>query len=211
MTRGLRDRGLSGLHGDTALEPIVLQGTAVRLEPLSLHHVRELQVAGAHEEIWRWLPSAHHEPGTMRPFVAEALAAQRLGLALPFAIIDLKTARAVGSTRYHSIEPRHRRLEIGFTWITPAFQRTYLNTASKLLLLRHAFETLGYRRVEFKVDAENVRSRAAVLRLGAREEGYFRKHMLYPDGRNRDSIYYSILDSEWPATKERLERRLRAT
>ncbi len=145
----------------------------------------------------------------MRTFVEEALDLQLAGLALPFATVDVASGRAVGSTRYHYVEPRHRRLEIGFTWIAVSFQRTYLNTESKLLLLRHAFETLGYRRVELKVDAENTRSREAVLRLGAREEGYFRKHMLYPDGRNRDSIYYSILDDEWPGIKNKLQIRLR--
>ncbi|GAC1413772.1 MAG: GNAT family protein [Vulcanimicrobiaceae bacterium] len=190
------------------LEPIVLEGAGVRLEPLTLAHLSDLQVAGAHEDVWRWLPSAHHLPGSMRTFVCEALELQQAGLALPFAIVDLGCGRAIGSTRYHFIEAQHRRLEIGFTWTTPAFQRTHVNTAAKYLLLRHAFVGLGYRRVEFKVDAANAKSRAAVLRLGACEEGCFRKHMLYPDGRNRDSVYYSIVDDEWPAVERRLAQRL---
>lgn len=144
----------------------------------------------------------------MRAFVDDALALGASGVAVPFAIVDAANGTAIGSTRYHYIEPVHRRLEIGFTWITPAYQRTAANTETKLLLLRHAFETLRYRRVEFKVDAENERSRAAVLRLGAREEGYFRQHMLYPDGRNRDSVYFSIVDGEWPAIEALLERKL---
>lgn len=190
------------------LEPIVLQGRRVRLEPLSRKHVENLRVAGAREEIWHWLPSAHHELGTMEAFIDEALGLQRAGLALPFATVDIASGLAVGSTRYHAIEPQHRRLEIGFTWIAPAFQRTYTNTETKYMLLRHAFETLSYRRVELKVDAGNIVSRTAVLRLGAHEEGYFRKHMLYCDGRNRDSVYYSILDDEWPVVKAALERKL---
>lgn len=193
---------------EAGLQPVALEGTYVRLEPLSVRHVSDLQSAGSDEEIWRWLPAAHYELGSMRMFVDEALRLQRAGLALPFATVDVASGRAVGSTRYHYIEPQHRRLEIGVTWIAVAFQRTYVNTESKLLLLRHAFETLGYRRVEFKVDAENGKSRTAVLRLGAREEGYFRKHMLYRDGRNRDSVYYSILDDEWPVVKSRLGDRL---
>lgn len=190
------------------LKPVVLEGAGVRLDPLAMAHLRDLEIAAAYEDIWRWLPSSHHLPGTMRIFIDEALELQQAGLALPFAVVDLKTGRAIGSTRYHAIDLQHRRLEIGFTWTTPAFQRTHVNTASKYLLLRHAFDALGCRRVEFKVDAENAKSRAAVLRLGAREEGHFRKHMLYPDGRNRDSIFYSILDDEWPEIERRLAERL---
>jgi len=190
------------------LQRVILAGTYVRLEPLSLTHVDELQAAGSSGEIWRWLPSAHHTDGSMRAFVEDALRLESAGLALPFAIVERTSARAVGSTRYHAIEPEHRRLEIGFTWLALGVQRTPVNTESKWLLLRHAFETLRYRRVELKVDADNARSRAAVLQLGAREEGYFRKHMLYPDGRNRDSVYYSIVDDEWPAVAEALRKKL---
>lgn len=186
------------------LAPIELHGERVRLEPLSLAHVNDLQAAGASEEIWRWLPSAHHLPGSMQAFVEDALRLRAAGLAVPFAIVDRATSKAVGSTRYHAIELQHRRLEIGFTWVSVAFQRTYLNTEAKYLLLRHAFETLGLQRVEFKVNSENVRSRAAVLRLGACEEGYFRKHMLFEDGRSWDSVYFSIVDDEWPAVKAAL-------
>jgi len=154
------------------------------------------------------MPSAYYEPGAMQRFVDEALRLQEAGTAIPFAIVDSQSGRAVGSTRYHCIEPQHRRLEIGFTWIALAFQRTYVNTDAKLTLLQYAFETLGCRRVEFKVDSENQKSRNAVLRLGATEEGHFRKHMLYEDGRNRDSIYYSIVDDEWPVIKGKLQERV---
>ncbi len=190
------------------LAPVTLEGAFVRLEPLGMGHLADLERAGRHPSIWRWLPSDHSEPGTMRAFVREALDLQDGGLALPFATVDLASGRAIGSTRYHYIEMRHRRLEIGVTWITPSFQRTYANTESKLLLLGHAFDALGCRRVELKVDSQNEKSRDAVLRLGAREEGLFRKHMLYPDGRNRDSVYFALLDEEWPAVRTRLTERL---
>ncbi len=190
------------------LAPVSLEGTFVRLEPLGMGHLADLEEAGRDPSIWRWLPSDHSEPGAMRTFVREALDLQDLGLALPFATVDLASGRAIGSTRYHYIEMRHRRLEIGVTWITPSFQRTYVNTESKLLLPGHAFDALGCRRVELKVDSENTKSRDAVLRLGAREEGLFRKHMLYPDGRNRDSVYFALLDEEWPAVQARLTERL---
>ena len=188
--------------------PVTLEGSRVRLEPLGMGHLGDLERAGGDPSIWRWLPSDHSRPGTMRAFVREALGLRDLGLALPFATVDLASGRAVGSTRYHYIEMHHRRLEIGFTWITPSFQRTHVNTESKLLLLGHAFDALGCRRVELKVDSENTRSRDAVLRLGAREEGLFRKHMLYPDGRNRDSVYFALLDEEWPGARARLVERL---
>jgi RimJ/RimL family protein N-acetyltransferase len=143
----------------------------------------------------------------MRRFVEEALRLRDAGAAIPFAIVDRESGRAVGSTRYLCIEPVHRRLEIGFTWIAVAFQRTYVNAESKFALLQYAFETLGVRRVEFKVDSNNGKSRNALLRLGAREEGYFRKHMLYEDGRNRDSVYFSIVDDDWPSIEIRLQQR----
>src|SRR6185312_8853092 len=117
--------------------------------------------------------------------------------ALPFATVDRTTKKAVGSTRYHHIAVEHRRLEIGVTWIGTAFQRSHVNTEAKLLQLWYAFEVLGCRRVELKADSENVKSCRAILRLGAKEEGLFRKHMIYPDGRNRDNIYFSIIDDDW--------------
>jgi N-acetyltransferase len=187
---------------------VVLAGERVRLEPLSAKHCEDLSVAGAEPEIWRWLPSEHHAPGSMASFISGALAQHERRRAVPFATIDLRSSRAVGSTRYHAIEPEQRRLEIGVTWIAPALQRSHVNTEAKLLQLWYAFEVLGCRRVEFKADAENLRSRNAILRLGAREEGYFRKHMIYPDGRNRDSVYYAIVDDEWATCKASLIARL---
>lgn len=187
-----------------------MRGRYVILEPLHNRHVCDLAEAGAFASIWRWLPSRHDTNSAMQTFVEDALASHRRGLAVAFAIVDIASGKAIGSTRYHFIAPEHRRLEIGFTWITPAFQRTRVNADTKLLLLRRAFETLRYRRVEFKVDVENQASRAAVLRLGAHAEGLIRQHMLYPDGRNRDSILFSIIDTEWPAIEYRLQRRVSA-
>jgi RimJ/RimL family protein N-acetyltransferase len=187
---------------------VVLVGERVRLEPLSQRHCEDLSTAGAQAEIWRWMPTAHHAPGSMASFISAALSQYAQRRAVPFATIDIKSATAIGSTRYHCIEPEQRRLEIGVTWISPKFQKSHVNTEAKLLQLWYAFEVLGCRRVEFKADAENMKSRNAILRLGAKEEGYFRKHMIYPDGRNRDSVYFSILDDEWAACKALLLSRL---
>lgn len=189
-------------------KPVLIKGARVTLEPLALRHLHDLAVAGADESIWRWLPSAHHRPGSMAAFIEQALAAQGRRSALPFAIIDQLTKKAVGSTRYHHIETEHRRLEIGVTWVGVAFQRSYINTETKLLQLWYVFDVLKYRRVELKADVDNEKSRAAILRLGATQEGIFRKHMLYPDGRNRDNVYFSIVDDDWPGVRARLEAKL---
>ena len=144
----------------------------------------------------------------LRDYVATALDEQRRGVSLPFAIIDRATDEPIGSTRYGSIALADRRLEIGWTWYAVSHQRTAANTESKLLLLTHAFEHVGVVRVEFKTDALNAKSRAAIVRLGAVEEGTFRKHMQTVSGRVRDTVYFSILDTEWPAVKARLTSRL---
>jgi RimJ/RimL family protein N-acetyltransferase len=188
--------------------PVRITGTRVALEPLSMRHVDELAAAGADEAIWRWLPTAHHQPGSMRSFVESALVAQERRAALPFATIDLLSGQAVGSTRYHHIDSEHRRLEIGVTWIGPAHQRSHINTEAKLLQFWYAIDVLGCRRVELKADVKNAKSRAAILRLGAMEEGIFRKHMLYADGRNRDNVYYSVIDDDWPVVRARLQAKL---
>ncbi len=188
--------------------PVQVTGARVALEPFGLRHLDDLAAAGADAAIWRWLPSAHHEPGTMRAFIDSATTAHQNRSALPFATIDLASQRAVGSTRYHHIVPEHRRLEIGVTWVGMAHQRSHVNTEAKLLQLWYAIEVLQYRRIELKADVENIKSRAAIARLGATEEGVFRKHMLYGDGRNRDNVYFSIIDDDWPAVRARLENRL---
>src|ERR1043165_8137459 len=187
---------------------VQIEGTRIALEPLGLRHLDNLAVAGADESIWRWLPTAHHFPGSMRAFIEQALAAQDRRAAMPFATIDRVTKKAIGSTRFHHIDVEHRRLEIGVTWIGTAFQRSHVNTEAKLLQLWYAFEVLGCRRVELKADVDNKKSIAAILRLGATQEGLFRKHMLYADGRNRDNLYFSIIDDEWPAVRTQLQARL---
>ena len=141
------------------LKSVLIKGARVALEPLSLWHLGDLTAAGAEKSIWRWLPSAHHRPGTMAAFIEQALAARAARSALPFATIDLATNKAVGSTRYHHIEVEHRRLEIGVTWIGTAFQRTHINTEAKLLQLWYAFDVLKCRRIELKADVDN-RNRA---------------------------------------------------
>ncbi len=190
------------------IEPVTLEGRFVRLEPLSLAHAAHLCEAGLDQELWRWTASRVRTPDEMRRYIETALEWQRQGTALPFAIIACASGRAVGSTRYGNIDPAHRRLEIGWTWVARTAQRTAINTESKYLLLRHAFETLGCIRVEFKTDALNERSRAALLRIGAKEEGILRSHMVTADGRVRDSVYYSILATEWPEVKAGLEQKL---
>jgi len=141
----------------------------------------------------------------MAAYIETALQEQERGVSLPFALIEKATGRAIGSTRYGNIDCTYRRVEIGWTWVAREWQRTAVNTEAKYLLLRHAFETLGCIRVELKTDSLNERSRAAILRIGAQEEGIFRNHMITANGRIRHTVYFSIVDSEWPAVKARLE------
>ena len=191
------------------IHPITLTGRGVRLEPLSEAHVPDLTVAGADEGIWRYMVyGAMGGEEQMRAWVQEILDRQARGTDLPFAVVHLETGRAVGSTRYMDIQPGNRGLEIGGTWYGAAFQRTAVNTECKYLLLRHAFETRGTLRVQLKTDLRNTRSQKAIERIGAVREGVLRNHMLLPDGYVRSSVYYSILDSEWPAVKAQLEEKL---
>ena len=156
------------------IEPVVLRGRHVRLEPLSVDHLAGLTAAGRDERIWRWMPLDGSTSAGMAGIVESALAAQAAGTELPFVTVDAASGRVVGSTRYLALAPAHLRLEIGWTWIDPAFQRTAVNSEAKLLGLTHAFEGLGLRRVEFKTDALNEQSRAAILGIVAHYEGIFR-------------------------------------
>lgn len=192
------------MAGRMNLEPVTLSGRAAQLEPLTLDHAPALTAVGLEPELWRWTPTAVATAEEMRTYISIALDEQRRGLALPFAIIHRASGKAIGSTRYASIDTGNRRLEVGWTWVTPAFQRTAVNTEAKLLLLTHAFEVLRMQRVEFKTDVLNEKSRNALLRLGAVEEGTFRKHLITASGRVRDTVYFSIIDTEWPAIKTRL-------
>jgi N-acetyltransferase len=180
----------------------------VRLEVMTADHIDALSRVGLAPEIWRWTQASIATPDDMRAYALQALDELHRGVSLPFVIITQASGEVVGSTRYGNIDPPNRRLEIGWTWITPAYQRTAVNTEAKLLLLTHAFERLGAHRVELKTDALNEKSRKAILRLGAVEEGIFRKHIVTASGRVRDTVYYSIIDTEWPAVKARLESRL---
>jgi N-acetyltransferase len=188
--------------------PVVLEGAHVRLEPLSRGHLPGLCAIGLEQELWRWIPTPVRTTDDMAAYVELALKEQADGSSLPFAQVEKSGARVIGSTRYMNIEKTHHRAEIGCTWIGREWQRTAVNTESKYLLLRHAFETLGCMRVELKTDSLNEKSRAAILRIGAKEEGTFRNHMITSSGRIRQTVYFSIVDSEWPGVKSELERRL---
>jgi len=186
--------------------PVVLKGENVRLEPLDAEHAAGLFEIGQDEKIWRYLLRPKLESITdAQQFVEEALQVAATGSQLPFAVIDQKTNRVAGSTRYLDIRPDDRAIEIGSTWLGCEFHRTAINTECKYLLLRHAFEELGAVRVTLKTDGRNEQSQRAIERLGAVREGVLRKHMVLWDGYIRDTVYYSILDSEWPVVKQRLE------
>jgi N-acetyltransferase len=194
--------------GEMKIDPVVLEGIHVRLEPLLRKHITGLCEVGLEEQLWRWIPTPVRTADDMAAYVELALKEQANGVSLPFAQIEKATGRLIGSTRYMNIDRVHHRVEIGCTWIGREWQRTAANTEAKYLLLRHAFETLGCMRVELKTDSLNDKSRAAILRIGAKEEGIFRNHMITSTGRIRHTVYFSVIDSEWPEVKSRLERKL---
>ena len=191
------------------VEPVTLTGRVVRLEPLRIEHAAELYEAGRDPGIWTYLsvkpPTSQAE---MEQLVLGALREQEAGECLPFATIDLASGRAVGQTRYLSIMPQDRGLEIGWTWLAPSVQRTGVNTECKYLLLRHAFEALGAIRVQLKTHHLNLKSQRAIERLGAVKEGVLRNHKIMLDGSYRHSVYYSIIESEWPQVKAGLEAKM---
>jgi RimJ/RimL family protein N-acetyltransferase len=194
---------------DMLIAPVILEGRHVRLEPLKPEHAMGLAEIGLDEDLWKWIPTPVRTLEEMTSYIRTALIEQANGSALPFALIESSSGRTIGSTRYGNIDRAHHRVEIGWTWVARQWQRSAINTEAKYLLLRHAFETLKCIRVELKTDSLNDRSRAAILRIGAREEGTFRNHMVTGSGRIRHTVYFSILDSEWPEVKVRLETRLR--
>ncbi len=187
------------------LAPVTLEGRVVRLEPLTPAHAPALLAAAQPPDVWRWMRDEPRTPALMDAYIAEALEERATGTGFPFAVRHLADDRVIGSTRYHSESDADRGVEIGWTWYHPDYWRTAVNTECKYLLLRHAFERMGCIRVEFKTDARNVRSRAAIARLGAVEEGTLRSKVIMRDGYRRDSVYFSILDAEWPAVRARLE------
>lgn len=192
------------------LTPTTLEGKHVRLEPLGHEHTDALLEFAIDPDLWRYTPSRITSREDLTRFIDIALDWQKAGTGLAFATVDRASGRPVGSTRLAMADHVNRRVEIGWTWLGREFQRTALNTEAKLLMLSHAFEQLGCIRVELKTDALNQRSRSAILRIGAREEGTFRHHMIMPDGRLRDTVYYSILAGEWPAVRLGLEAKLAA-
>ena len=190
------------------IQPVTLEGRHIRLEPLTLGHHDGLCEIGLDPDLWRWIPFQVRSRDEMLDYIRQALHWQTDGTALPFATVEQSSGRAVGCTRYMNIDKPNRHVEIGSTWVGTPWQRTVVNTEAKYLMLRHAFETLGCNRVELKTDALNERSRNAILRIGASQEGIFRKHVVCWDGRLRDSVWFSIIDSEWPEVKARLEEKL---
>ena len=190
------------------LQPVYLDGRSIRLEPLRIDHTPALLQAGQHPELWRLQPAPIETEDDMHRYVQTALDDQKHGSGLPFVIIDSASDRVVGSTRYMDIALQHFRLEIGASWLTLTHQRGRSNTEAKLLLLSHAFENLGIKRVVFKTEALNEQSRKALTRIGAVEEGTFRQHLYTAAGRARDMVYFSILSAEWPYVKAGLIARL---
>jgi RimJ/RimL family protein N-acetyltransferase len=197
---------------DCALQfaPVTLEGAGIRLEAMRPAHADLFwEAAGdACGEIFRWFPWRLHTREDFRRFVDRRLAEQASGLAVFFATVEQNSGKVIGGTAFLNGDAANRRIEIGSTWLVPAWQRTAANTAAKLLMMRHAFENWNCVRVEFKTDARNQQSRTAILRLGAQEEGILRQHVVCWDGHLRDTVYFSVLDSEWPAVKAKLASRL---
>lgn len=188
--------------------PVTLSHPAVRLEPLTMAHAPALARVGLDPELWRWIPTPLNGADDVHAYVATALAEQARGVSLPFAIVDAASGDVIGSSRFGNIDVPNHRLEIGWTWLARSHQRTRANTAAKRLLLGHAFDTLNANRVELKTDALNEKSRNAIARIGGVQEGIFREHVVCASGRIRDTVYFSILASEWPAVRRRLDERL---
>lgn len=188
--------------------PVVLTGRRVRLEPLSIEHLDDLVRVGLDPAIWALTIARPTDRAGIETWLRAAVANGEAGIDVPFATVELASGRAVGSSRFMSIVPDHRRLEIGWTWLGGDYQRTGLNREAKFLQLGHAFDALGANRVEFKTDARNAKSRAALLGIGATFEGIFREHMIMPTGPLRDSAWYSVVSTEWPMVRDRLRASL---
>jgi len=187
------------------LEPVLLEGRSVRLEPLEERHFPALIEIGLDREIWKWTPNQPFSPEAVLDYLVRALQLRNEGAAVPFATIDKKTGKVAGTTRFGNIERAHKKCEVGWTWLGLPWQRTALNTEAKYLMLRHGFETCGLYRVEFKTDELNDKSRNALARIGAKFEGTFRSHVITEGGRRRNTVWFSILDSDWPEVKTHLE------
>ena len=188
------------------ISPVILNGKYVRLEPMTEDHIPGLAEIGVGQTFWDFMLYGRMDSvEDMRNWVRDILSRAQNGADLPFVAIHLASGKVAGATRYLNIMPKDRGLEIGGTWYGTEYQRTPVNTECKYLLLTHAFERLGCIRVQLKTDLRNVRSQRAIERIGAKREGILRNHMILPSGQFRDSVFYSILDSEWPEVKKRLE------
>ncbi|MBW5467285.1 GNAT family N-acetyltransferase [Brevibacillus formosus] len=187
------------------IEPVILEGKLVRLEPLRMAHVDSIWKAGAYEEIWPYMSVTIRTREDAQAFILQALKNEQAQVELPFVIIRQTDEQVIGSTRFLGIAKKDRGLEIGFTWLTPSVWKTGVNTECKWLLLRHCFEQLGCIRVQLKTDSRNLNSQRAIARIGGIREGVLRNHMVMPDGYIRDSVYFSILDREWPEAKQKLQ------
>lgn len=192
------------------IEPVTLTGAVVRLEPLGLEHLDALAEVGLDPVLWRWIPFPVRTKKELHRYIEGALVDREAGRAMPFVTIEGASDRPIGSSRFGNIDLTNRRVEIGWTWVAPPWQRSAANSETKLLMLEHAFERLGCVRVEFKTDALNTQSRNALLGIGAQQEGILRQHMVTETPRLRDSVYFSVIDSEWPAVKSGLQARLAA-
>jgi N-acetyltransferase len=189
-------------------EPVTLTGGSIRLEPLRTEHVGALEAAARDGELWNLRVTSVPAPGETAAYVAAALKGQDDGHMLPFVVVDAASGGVIGSTRYHDIVPAVERLEIGYTWYGSSWQRTHVNTTCKLLLMQHAFETLGAQLVGWRTDNYNFASQRAIERLGARRDGVLRHHALRRDGTVRDTVMYSLAAGEWPEVKAHLQYQL---
>ena len=192
------------------LAPVTLEGSAVRLEPLSESHHDALCAVGLEPELWKWIPIQVLTRDQMMKYIRAVLAEQEKGTSIPFATVERTSGKVVGATRFMNIDVPHKRVEIGSTWIAGPWQRSAINTEAKYLMMRQAFEAWGCNRVELKTDSLNSKSRNAILRIGAKEEGILRSHMVTWSGRLRDTVYFSVIAPEWPEVKANLEARMKA-
>jgi len=186
-------------------EPITLDSDRVRLEPMAREHVTEIAAAARDGELWNIRVTSVPAPGEEADYVEAALTGREKGHMLPFVVRDKASGKVIGSTRYHDILPAVERLEIGYTWYGRSWQRTHVNTTCKLLLMTHAFETLGAKLVGWRTDNYNFASQKAIERLGARKDGVLRHHALRRDGTVRDTVMYSLSAGEWPEVKAHLQ------
>jgi RimJ/RimL family protein N-acetyltransferase len=187
---------------------VTLEGNLVCLEPLSMDHFPALAEIAFNPQVWQWMSDPMKSESDLRRYIQTAVDAAAAGTAMPWATRSRKDNRIIGSTRFADIQPVHRTLEIGWTWMHPDYQRSGINVEAKYLQLRHAFEVMGARRVAFKTHHQNLKSQTAIQALGAKHEGIFRNHVIMPDGSPRHSYWYSIIQEEWPEVRANLERRM---